>query len=344
MPRDTYPALEVGKESGFKPTRLRMDGRNVTVVGAYLDGGKAVWDNGVLHGKSQVEQGINFGPEILRAMKGRRIVALFLSAAQDAEGRDGWHGLTAGEMRVDTPAKDGFKDPNAFGSKLTESARGRVTVFQLKPEDRPAIAELLGRMPELWRNANRAFRDTLLGAVPSLIELDAAGTEVAPEIPGAPRVDLGTADGVPPQSLRMAGRDVTVVGAVVDGSRAYWDNGLLVRQSKIEKGITFGPEPLRALGGRRVCGLWVAVAGEEGEPPGYFGVTVGTMRVDENKRDGFKDLNAHSMKLNDAARGRIELGRLLPPERKAVAALLQERPELWEHAAQNVRDALDVQE
>lgn len=343
MAKSNYPALEFGSEWGVKPSKLRASGRDVTVLGAILDNGKITFDNGSLHGRSQVEKDIQFGPEVLRAMKGRRVMALFLAAVKNDAGEDGWYGLTAGEMRIDTPGRDGFKDANAFTTKLTEAAQGRVSVYAFKEPDRPVLEAFLREHPELWRHADRGFRDTILTAIPSLASLDVAAAEAAgvevPVVTGPRRLGEGTFE---PQTLRMSGRDVTMYGIVVDGSRAEWDNGLLVRQAKVEKGITFGPEPLRALGGRRVCGVWIAVtADEEGDPPGYYGATVGLMRIDELKNDGFKDLNAHGMKLNDAARGRVELARLQPEERKAVGDLLRGHPELYEHATENIRNSLE---
>jgi hypothetical protein len=337
MAKVNYPAIALGSEGGVPPSKIRVSGRLVTVVGALIDGGKVSFDNGVLQGRSQVEKDINFGPEVLRAMRGRRVLALFLAVVKQETGEDGWFGMTIGEMRIDAASRDGFKDANAFTTKLTESARGRVATFALKDADKAPVEACLRAHPDLWRHAHRTFRDTLLQAIPTLATLD------APAGDGAAAATATPADGGrPPRTLRVAGRDVTILGAVVDGTKAEWDNGLLDGAARVEKGINFGAEPLRAVSGRRVCGLWICAAGqEEGDEPGYFGVTVGLMRIDENKSDGFKDLAAHGVKLNEAARGRVELGRLLPAERTAVAALLKGRADLWEHAAENIRNSLE---
>ena len=96
-----YPALDLGAESGIQPSRFRASGRHVSVVGAIVDGDQVYFDNGVLAGKSKAEQGITFGPEVLRAMGGRRVLALWFTATLDEEGKSGWFGLTVGEMRID---------------------------------------------------------------------------------------------------------------------------------------------------------------------------------------------------------------------------------------------------
>ena len=64
------------------------------------------------------------------------------------------------------------------------------------------------------------------------------------------------------------------------------------------------------------------------------------MRIDSAKKDGFKDLAAGSMKLNDAARGRVEVWRLKPEERKALGDLVRAQSDLWESAFENFRAAL----
>ena len=341
MAKDSYPDLDVGKETGVSPSRLRIGGRNVTVVGGILDGSEAYFDNGVMSSKSKAEQGIAFGPEVLRALGGRKVYALWLAAVRDAEGRPGWFGLTAGEMRIDVAKKEGFRDPNSFQLKLTDAAQGRCAVFQLKDEQKKALCGLLRRQPDLWKNAVRTFRDTLSAAMPELLDLDSAGN--AGEAPaagqGSPRVDLGAAGGIPARTLRSYGRDVTVVGVVVDGAKAEWDNGVLESKSRVEQGINFGQEPLRAVGGKRYGLVWVSLARQEDGSPGYFGATVADIRVDPAKKEGFRDLSAQGMKFNESARGRVEVSRLKPDEREALANLLRAQTALWESAFENVRNA-----
>jgi hypothetical protein len=329
--KQTYPVLDLGRESGVPASQFRASGRHVSVVGAVVDGDQAYFDNGVLAGKSKPEQGITFGPEVLRAMQGRRVLALWFTATLDEAGKAGWFGLTVGEMRIDTAKKDGYRDPSAFQSKLTDSSRGRVSVFQMKEPERKALLPLLKAKPELWANASRTFRDTVLAAVPEAASIgQAAEGGIAT---GAPAVDVGAG---PASTLRSGGRDVTMVGIVVQDGKAAWDNGLLNGKSKAEQGIVFGPEALRAVGGKRAVGVWVSVVRGEDGTPGWFGATVGEMRIDAAKKEGFRDVSAWSLKLNDSARGRVDLWRLKPEERAPVLALLQARADLWENASENL--------
>jgi hypothetical protein len=335
-----YPKLDFGKETGVDATRLRVDGRNISVCGAYLDGAKGAFDNGILHGKSKVEQGITFGPEVLRALKGRRVFAVWLAAALDEAGRPGWHGLTVAEMRIDAAAKDGFKDPNAFGSKMMDAAKGRVGVFQLKPDDRPALLDLLSQQPALWSFAGRGFRDSIVNTIPGADKLGESGGGEGP--PSTfPELKVGMEGGMAPRTFRAYGRDVIVAGAVVDGGKATWDNGVLERKSKAEQGITFGPESLRALGGRKVYLVWVSASRNEEGQDGWLGFTVGETRIDAAKKEGFKDLASHGIKINDAARGRVEAWILKPEDRKALGDLLKAEANLWDGASDQVRSALE---
>jgi len=345
MAKDPYPSLELGTESGAKPTRLRSGGRNVTLVGAILDGDQAYFDNGILSGKSKVEEGVKFGPEVLRAMGGRRVVGLWLSSVCDEEGRAGWFGLTAGEMRIDTAKKDGFRDVTSFQTKLQEAAKGRVAVWQLKDPEKRQVLELLRPHPDLWKYAVRGFRDTFTNNVPEAVSLDeaVAGNGDAPaSMEGSPPVEVDSLGGHPARTMRCFGKDVTLVGAVIDGGPAVWDNGLLASRARFEEGLEYGTEPLRALGGRRVVGVWIAAARDEDGTPAFVGATVSEMRVDSGKKQAFADLGSRGLKGNDAARGRVEVRRLKPEERQSLAALLQGKKELWEASEDDFREAFET--
>jgi len=342
MPQD-YPDLDLGRETGIEPARFRVAGRNVVVVGAVIDGEEAYFDNGVLQSKSKVEAGVTFGPEVLRAMGGRRVLALWLSAARDAAGKIGWLGVAVGEMRIDAAKKDGFRDVSAFSAKLTDAARGRVTVWQMKEPERKAFLKLLEAKPDLWTHAARGFRDTVAATIPEAADMAKGDASAAagPSSAGSPDVPVGAEGGVRPAALRTSGRDVTVVGILVQDGKASWDNGVLVGKSKAEEGIAFGGEALRAMGGKRVCAVLASATRHEDGKPGWFGASVAEMRIDAAKKEGFKDLGAASHKMNDAARGRVEFWRLKPEERKAVGDLLRSRADLWEAAFENVRSALE---
>jgi hypothetical protein len=332
MAARNYPDFDLGRETGVAPSTFRASGRHVAVVGAIVDGEKEYFDNGVLAGKSKAEQGIAFGPEVLRAMQGRRVLALWFTATLDEAGKPGWFGLTVGEMRIDAIKKEGYRDPSAFQSKLTDSSRGRVSVFQMKEPERKALLPLLSLKPEYWANASKLFRETVIAAVP-----EAAAIGAAPSADGSsPGLAVGEPGGLPPATLRSSGRDVTVAGIVVQDGKATWDNGLLTGKSKAEQGIVFGPEALRAVGGKRAVGVWVSVVRGEDGKPGWYGATVGEMRIDAAKKEGFRDVSAWALKLNDAARGRVDLWRLKPEERTPVLALLQERADLWDAASENL--------
>ncbi|NUN52145.1 MAG: YwhD family protein [Planctomycetaceae bacterium] len=334
MAQDAYPELDFGRETGVPPSRFRVSGRKTTVVGAVIDGDAAAFDNGILAGKAKVEEGIKFGPEVLRALGGRRVIALWLAAVNDDQGRAGWYGMTVGEMRIDRVKGEGFRDVAAFQSKLADAAAGRTAVWQLKEEERGHLVKLLATQPSLWMHAAKSFRDTLSSTIPELKDLEVAAAKSGEAAPasGPPLLALGREGGFEPRTLRTAGRDLSILGVLVDGASAAWDNGVLEGKSRVEAGVTFGPEVLRAMGGKRFCAVWVAVARGEDGAPGYFGATVCDMRIDVMKKDGFRDVGAHSMKLNDAARGK-------PEEKKALGDLLKGQPELWANAVENLQNA-----
>ncbi len=333
-------ALNFGRETGVPPTSLRASGRTVHIVTGVVEGTSGVFDNGLLAGKAKVEQGIKFGPEVLRAVKGRKVLACWFAVSAREDGKPGWYGLTIYEMRIDDAQKDGFRDTGGWPGKLMDAARGRVEVFRITPEQKKGLLVLLQSRADLWGHAFPALRETVLAMLGGAAEAAAGAAASAAAVESDyPVVTAGREGGTPPRTLRAGGRNLTVAGVILDGTRAEWDNGALTGQSKAEKDITFGPEQLRALKGRRVCTVWVTASRRADGKDGWFGATVGDMRIDDAKKEGFKDLAAHGVKLSEAALGRIEVWRLRPEERKALVALLQGQADLWEFAAENFRDA-----
>ena len=260
-------ALDFGRETGVPATSLRAGGRTIHVVTGLVEGARGIFDNGLLAGKARIEQGIKWGPEVLRAVKGRKVLACWVAVAAREDGKPGWYGLTTYEMRVEDSTKDGYRDTTGWPAKLMDAARGRVEVFRLAPEQKAGVLLLLQSRADLWKNAFPAFRET-------------AVTALGGEAGGAPTgeypfLGAGAEGGAPPRTLRAGGRNVAVGGVILDGAKAAWDHGALTGQSKVEKDVVFGPEPLRAMKGRRVCTVWVSAVRREDGKDGWFGATVG---------------------------------------------------------------------
>jgi hypothetical protein len=259
------------------------------------------------------------------------------AAAHDDEGNAGWFGLTVGEMRVDTAKNDGFKDEAAFSTKLQEAAKGRVSLFKMQDDERSKVATILKGTGDLWKNAHDGFKRSVTAAIPELDADEAAWADEG----GGGAIKIGTEGGVEPTELRVSGRDVVLVGAVIDGSEAYWDNGVLRGTSKVEQGVTFGDEVLRAMGGRPVQLIWACIVEDEDGDRGFYGLTVGDCRIDTAKQDGFKDLRAHSGKLNEAAKGRCEAWKLKGDAKGKMLELLKAQGPLWENATETIHDAFE---
>ncbi len=132
----------------------------------------------------------------------------------------------------------------------------------------------------------------------------------------------------------------TLLGILVRDGEAKVDDAVLHGRSDVERGIRFSGER----GDLQPTETWgVVFVAMKSVPAGlyYQGATALQLFIDRPGRRGFRDIAAAVNRMSDAVAGEIALEELLPPDRAAVALLLEERGrDVWERTPKERRDAI----
>lgn len=130
-----------------------------TMYAALIDDGTATIDEGLLHGRSDVEKGIKWRakPEEIPDAKHYRIAWIAVrGAGSDAR----YHGVTVSDFYVDRPARLGAKDLPAQVNAMSRALAGQTEIEGLPDADRAALRNLLRERGETsWANADASFRE-----------------------------------------------------------------------------------------------------------------------------------------------------------------------------------------
>lgn len=119
-----------------------------------------------------------------------------------------------------------------------------------------------------------------------------------------------------------------VSSIIIDGEKAYLDEGALHAKSAVEKGIKFSMNKEDTPNGRKCWIVWVAV---DRKPEGtcYAGLTACEMLVDTEARRGWKILAEHVNKMDQAMKRKIVVDGLSVQEKKLLSEVLIQHNEAW---------------
>jgi hypothetical protein len=127
---------------------------------------------------------------------------------------------------------------------------------------------------------------------------------------------------------------------LIEGDEARIDLGLLHAKSAVERGVKFTSNPDEVEGGTLYWVVWVAIDRNE-KGPYYAGAAACPMRIDREKRIGWKNLADHVNRMDDARKRRIKLDCLGERERAALRKLLvSQNEEMWNNSGEELKAAL----
>ncbi|HEU4964983.1 MAG TPA: YwhD family protein [Bacilli bacterium] len=126
---------------------------NLTAV--MIDGEKIGIDNGAIHGKSNLERGINFRPLKPEDVPNGRPVHVIWVTLKRYEGGMGFNGLCASTILIDEEQKIGYKPMGALVNQMSYVVKGKIDLQVLSPEQREKLAAFLNELrPDLWENTS----------------------------------------------------------------------------------------------------------------------------------------------------------------------------------------------
>lgn len=127
---------------------------------------------------------------------------------------------------------------------------------------------------------------------------------------------------------------------LIEGDKAKIDLGLIHAKSAVERGVTFTSDEGTVPGGTMYWVVWVAVDRDE-HGPYYAGATACPMRIDREKRIGWKNLAFHVNRMDDALKRRVKLTELGEVEKTALRDLLiQHSEEMWANSKEELKKQL----
>jgi hypothetical protein len=130
---------------------------------------------------------------------------------------------------------------------------------------------------------------------------------------------------------------------LVEGDKAKIDLGLIHAKSAVERGIKFTSNEDEVTTGTLYWVVWVAVDRNE-QGPYYAGVTACPMRIDREKRVGWKNLAFHVNRMDDALKRRIKVAEMGEVEKAALKELLiNHNEEMWANSKTELKEQLSSQ-
>jgi len=129
-----------------------------TMYAALIENGEARIDEGLLHGRSDVEKGIKWRVKPEEIPDARHYFIAWIAVKGSGPGAR-YHGLTVSDFYVDRPQRLGSKDLASQVNAMSRALQGKVEISELAPSDRAALGALLREHGEIsWANAAGEFR------------------------------------------------------------------------------------------------------------------------------------------------------------------------------------------
>ncbi len=114
-----------------------------SIFGIIFTENGAILDNGSLHGRSAVEEGVEFVTERETLENPRRVPMVWLAREGHPQELKGYLGLVAVEMVIDHEAGRGWKNLAEHANRMTDAVRGEVDVGLLTKDERAQVRSLL---------------------------------------------------------------------------------------------------------------------------------------------------------------------------------------------------------
>lgn len=124
----------------------------------FLDGERIFIDNGAIHAKSSVEQGIQFVKSKEEVPNPRQVWVLWITLKRDAEKQQGYHGAMPFSIWIDDNAKVGYKSLAEQVNKMDKVVKGKIDIEGLPEDVRERLATFLKSVPGgFWEHARAEF-------------------------------------------------------------------------------------------------------------------------------------------------------------------------------------------
>src|SRR5690606_14787678 len=129
-----------GKERGDKTT---------LITAVLIDGDKGWFDDAATHGRTPLEQGVEWKSSPDEVPNGRQIDIVWLYI-KPTKGEYTYHGATASSMIIDEEAKVGYKRLADHANQLSKALKGGIDLAPLSERSKRVLRRVLDTYPDVW--------------------------------------------------------------------------------------------------------------------------------------------------------------------------------------------------
>jgi len=149
--------VEKLKLSGQKSRSTDDQLRGLSAV--LVDGDEVYIDNGAIHAKSRVEQGITFVKERDELESPREIWCFWLTLVRREGGAQGYKAMQGFPMYIESESKRGYKLLSESVNKLDKVVKGQMDLSAVPQEVVAKVRAFLQSATTPWDNAFPEFRE-----------------------------------------------------------------------------------------------------------------------------------------------------------------------------------------
>lgn len=136
-------------------------GDKIPVITAVLiDGDKGWFDDSATHGRTPMEQGVQWKASADDVPNGRRIDIVWLYI-KPAKGDYVYHGATASWMIIDEEAKVGYKYLADHANQLSKAIKGGIDLSALSQRSKEVLRRVLSTYPDVLENSPEELKAAL---------------------------------------------------------------------------------------------------------------------------------------------------------------------------------------
>ncbi|PWI58932.1 YwhD family protein [Sulfoacidibacillus thermotolerans] len=144
---------------------LRLTGTNQhrapegmsTLSALIIDQGELYLDNGAIHGKAKIDQGIQYEKSLQQVSNPRKVAIVWLSLYR-RDGNQGFHGAAACESFIDQQSGKGYKNLIEQANQMEKAVKGRVDLTNLTEEEFGLLRAFVQEFrPDLYQHASPQF-------------------------------------------------------------------------------------------------------------------------------------------------------------------------------------------
>lgn len=142
--------------------RDTVGGMTTVMTAAIIDGDRVFFDEAATHGRTALEQSIEWLDDLAEVPNPRQIFVVWLFIKPDRETREYvYHGVCAVDMWIDEENKKGFKRLAHHAKMLGMAMRGQIDLEILDKDARMKLHEALNQYPDTLKHSQPALREAL---------------------------------------------------------------------------------------------------------------------------------------------------------------------------------------